>query len=710
MPAVPDQVFISVPIQKSFEDSDGDLHVIGKATGPDLDLDDQIIDKDFARKALGDWFRDWGNVRQMHSTNLPPAGKAISLTETPDGFDVETKVVDANSKALVKAGVYQAYSIGISKPRIVGDRTAKAGRVVDGIVSELSLVDFPANPTCRLTLAKRAETGEIEDQAPEFTETAMAKMLEATVQKSVDESEGKCGLCGGDGKIRGGHVKCPDCGGSGKLSDVSDEDKAAQRRRGELKVAEPDAAKRNFDPSVGGGVDRDKIPAEDFAGKDRSFPIVTPGDVSDAASSIGRAGSDNYSSDQLKANIIRIARRKGKAFVDELPEAWKKEAIAKEASPIIRQLHDAVCGAYPLEAVKAAHPEIAKNGLAAAFGPMTQQLVYRLLANETEEDGGDGHNAWSVQKLASAYAMLYEFLQTEGRFSVNGVDWHADPENVLRSARADLEKAVISQNPDLPVLTPTNMTPGKWKRPYIRAGHAVDYARPGQHPRIPPADHVPSASDFDRGLIVAGHESDSPQNTGGAIRPVVTHAAEPDLTKANRTFYTNDAKGKAQAVMQAMHDHIADVYPEICPMAPGTNEDYDHPGQLPKVNEVPNKAESVPAAVQPSVEPVPDLAAVGEPDLVKVVTASVQKAVDAVRAEMQAEIDTLRKQVKDLESSPDPNAPVTNVPGGQFRLTVAGEEPVDPAKLDKINRLRAWQESGDPSLRLAAEQMLAKLI
>lgn len=83
--------------------------------------------------------------------------------------------------------------------------------------------------------------------------------------------------------------------------------------------------KRNIDPNVGGGTDRDKMPAEDFAGKDRSFPIKTPGDVSDAASSIGRAGPSNYSSDQLKKNIIRIARRKGPAFVAELPESWKKE-------------------------------------------------------------------------------------------------------------------------------------------------------------------------------------------------------------------------------------------------------------------------------------------------------------------------------------------------------------------------------------------------
>ena len=80
-----------------------------------------------------------------------------------------------------------------------------------------------------------------------------------------------------------------------------------------------------MDPHVGGGVDRDKIPAADFAGKDRSFPIVTPKDVADAARSIGRAGEDNYSADRLKKNITRIARRKGTAFAARLPKAWKAE-------------------------------------------------------------------------------------------------------------------------------------------------------------------------------------------------------------------------------------------------------------------------------------------------------------------------------------------------------------------------------------------------
>lgn len=85
------------------------------------------------------------------------------------------------------------------------------------------------------------------------------------------------------------------------------------------------------DPNVGGGTDRDTIPAADFAGKNRSFPIVTPKDVADAAASLGRAGADNYAPDELKARIIAIAKRKGAAFVAQLPKAWQ-DGGAQEAA------------------------------------------------------------------------------------------------------------------------------------------------------------------------------------------------------------------------------------------------------------------------------------------------------------------------------------------------------------------------------------------
>lgn len=100
-----------------------------------------------------------------------------------------------------------------------------------------------------------------------------------------------------------------------------------------VEVAYVAAAERKMDPNVGGGTDRDKIPAADFAGKGKSFPIVTPKDVADAAASIGRAGADNYSTDELKARIIAIAKRKGAAFVAQLPKAWQ-DGPAQEAEQL----------------------------------------------------------------------------------------------------------------------------------------------------------------------------------------------------------------------------------------------------------------------------------------------------------------------------------------------------------------------------------------
>lgn len=70
--------------------------------------------------------------------------------------------------------------------------------------------------------------------------------------------------------------------------------------------------------------ERDGANATDYAGKNKSFPIMKTGDVQAAVKSIGRAGADNYAEAQLKANIIRIAKRKG--YESELPKEWTKEA------------------------------------------------------------------------------------------------------------------------------------------------------------------------------------------------------------------------------------------------------------------------------------------------------------------------------------------------------------------------------------------------
>lgn len=68
--------------------------------------------------------------------------------------------------------------------------------------------------------------------------------------------------------------------------------------------------------------ERDAAGDGDFAGKGKSFPILKKADVKAAVASMGRAGKDNHDAATLKANIKRIAKKKG--WASELPDDWKE--------------------------------------------------------------------------------------------------------------------------------------------------------------------------------------------------------------------------------------------------------------------------------------------------------------------------------------------------------------------------------------------------
>ena len=88
--------------------------------------------------------------------------------------------------------------------------------------------------------------------------------------------------------------------------------------------------KRMFDKNTGGGVDRDKLAASDFVDPERRrFPIVTPADVKDAVASYGRA-KPPIPFDEFKRKVIAICKRKGEAFMAQLPANWKEDEAKKE--------------------------------------------------------------------------------------------------------------------------------------------------------------------------------------------------------------------------------------------------------------------------------------------------------------------------------------------------------------------------------------------
>lgn len=281
-----ESLHFSFPISKMETDEDGDLIVKGVATDGSVDSDYQIVDPDWSAKALGDWLQSGGNVRMAHDAHRP-VGKGLSVEIDRDGDGkhwVKSVIVDSEAKRLVEKGVLRAYSVGISHPVIKRDPTGKArgGIICGGELSELSIVDRPANKNSYLELAKAAgANGTIE-----FTGVFHAGADEDAVEKAA---------------------------GTFSPADLA---RLLEHRR----VAE----KRDMDPDVGGGVDRDKIPASDFVDpKGRRFPIVTAGDVSDAVSSYGRA-KPQIPMEKFKTRLTAIARRKG--FESSLPESWGDDA------------------------------------------------------------------------------------------------------------------------------------------------------------------------------------------------------------------------------------------------------------------------------------------------------------------------------------------------------------------------------------------------
>jgi hypothetical protein len=163
-------------IVKFEEQADGTVLAYGKATDDTLDSDEQICDPQWLKEAMPEWFK-YGNIREQHSSIA--AGVATEYEHKEDGHYITAHVVDLSSAKKVKSGVLKGFSIGIRRPRVVKDNKAAGGRIIDGQIVEISLVDRPANPSCVLTVAKTVNSELV--QVEELNETEGVKMFKETV-------------------------------------------------------------------------------------------------------------------------------------------------------------------------------------------------------------------------------------------------------------------------------------------------------------------------------------------------------------------------------------------------------------------------------------------------------------------------------------------------------------------------------------------------
>jgi hypothetical protein len=147
-----DLTYLYADITKSSKLDDGSLMVYGKAAGPDLDDEAQGFDPKWLASAVPEWMR-WGNVREQHSKIS--AGIAKTLEVDGDDYMVSVHVVDEGTVKKLEADVLKGFSFAVQNARLVmNDPEFPAGRVVGGRITELSIVDRPANPNCTLTIAK----------------------------------------------------------------------------------------------------------------------------------------------------------------------------------------------------------------------------------------------------------------------------------------------------------------------------------------------------------------------------------------------------------------------------------------------------------------------------------------------------------------------------------------------------------------------------
>src|ERR1700674_5497842 len=276
---------------------DGFLYVTGKMSDDTLDLDQQIVDPAWLDAEAPEWFK-LGNTRVMHQPVV--GGKAKELVKNGTGWDAVIKVTNPQAAIDVEEGALNGLSIGIKGARTITDAAAPNGRIVGGKIVEVSLVDRPANPSCKLSIAKMAgDTLELTDDV---------EIVGAVEEPDATDQFG-----------------------------WSDEDKAGWSAL--QKQLMPDSVKKDYSTK-----ERADMAASGEALPGGGYPIANTTDLSNAIQAIGRAKDPAAA----KAHIKRRAKALGAS--DKIPDNWKAPtaliglvAELSKASTDDQWMHDPTC-------------------------------------------------------------------------------------------------------------------------------------------------------------------------------------------------------------------------------------------------------------------------------------------------------------------------------------------------------------------------------
>ena len=137
-----------------------------------------IVDPQALKGALADYL-EYANVREMHANSA--VGTAVKAEIRDNQLWLSVRVVDDSAWKKVKEGVYKGFSIGGRIVKAILEKLPDGRyirRILELVLTEISLVDRPANPDARILLFKREMT--MADDT-EDTPTAPAALDAATI-------------------------------------------------------------------------------------------------------------------------------------------------------------------------------------------------------------------------------------------------------------------------------------------------------------------------------------------------------------------------------------------------------------------------------------------------------------------------------------------------------------------------------------------------
>ena len=181
--------------------------VVGFATLDNLDSSNDIVTAEASMKAFEQFH---GNVRLMHESR--PVGKVISSQpavyfdpatgEEHSGIQVSVRISKAAEDVwtMCQDGTLSGFSIGgevLKASKVYSEQYGKAVKYIDDYrLTELSLVDSPANAFANITAIKKSSDSYIEEGDQFYTTGKFSKVFEIkteggntmTIKKSIDET------------------------------------------------------------------------------------------------------------------------------------------------------------------------------------------------------------------------------------------------------------------------------------------------------------------------------------------------------------------------------------------------------------------------------------------------------------------------------------------------------------------------------------------